>query len=163
MRKDPDLSPAKILEQMDMIYGTSITFWDLNAKLCGLKQGPYEPPKDYYKFMVDISVALKEHHGNQFQLGELAQMKKHCFYAGLWENYKYLVSHLKDWEYCDPVFMLKEISENDESQYLVSTLNKPSRDSHGKASGHYDKQASDHRDKRSHGYTIQAANVQPQK
>ena len=79
-----------------MIYSTSVTFQDLNAKLCGPKQGPYKSPKDYYKCMVNISVALKEYHGNQFQLGELVQMKKDCFYADLRQNYKYLVSHLKD-------------------------------------------------------------------
>ena len=44
-----DLSPEKILEKMDMIYGTSISFRDLNAKLCGLKQGAQESPKDYYE------------------------------------------------------------------------------------------------------------------
>ena len=49
---------------MDMIYGTSMSFWDLNAKLCGLKQGQWEPPKNYYKHMVDISIALKEYHGD---------------------------------------------------------------------------------------------------
>ena len=65
--------------------------------------------------MVDISVALKEYHGDQFQLGELAQMKKACFFASLWENYKYLVSHLKDQDDVDLVFMLKEIKECDES------------------------------------------------
>ena len=32
-----DLSPEKILEKMDMIYGTSVSFRYLNAKLCGLK------------------------------------------------------------------------------------------------------------------------------
>ena len=47
-----------------MIYGTSISFRDLNAKLCGLKQGDRESPKDYYEWMVDISVALKEYHGD---------------------------------------------------------------------------------------------------
>ena len=75
--------------------------------------------------MVDISVALKEYHSDQFQPGELAQMKKDCFYAGLWKNYKYLVSHLKDREDVDPVFMLKEIQESDESRYLVNSLNPP--------------------------------------
>ena len=40
-----DLSPEKILKKMDMIYGTFISFWDLNAKLCGLKQGDQESPK----------------------------------------------------------------------------------------------------------------------
>ena len=44
-----DLSLEKILEKMDMIYGTSVSFWDLNAKLCGLKQGAQESPKDYYE------------------------------------------------------------------------------------------------------------------
>ena len=34
-----DLTAEKILEKMDMIYGTSLSFQDLNAKLCGLKQG----------------------------------------------------------------------------------------------------------------------------
>ena len=118
-----DLMPEKILEKMDMIYGTSVSFWDLNAKLCSLKQGEQESPKDYYERMVDISVALKEYHGDQFQPGELTQMKKACFFAGLQENYKYLVSHLKDRNDVDPVFMLKEIRECDESRYLVNTSN----------------------------------------
>ena len=64
--------------------------------------------------MVDISVALKEYHGDRFQPSELTWMKKASFFAGLWENYKYLVSHLKDWDDVDPVFMLKEIWECDE-------------------------------------------------
>ena len=34
-----DLMSEKILEKMDMIYRTSLSFRDLNAKLCGLKQG----------------------------------------------------------------------------------------------------------------------------
>ena len=110
-----DLSPEKILEKMDMIYGTSVSFWDLNAKLCGLKQGDRESPKDYYKRMVDISVALTEYHGDRFQPGELARMKKQCFFASLRENCKYLVSHLKDQDDVDPILMLKEIQECDES------------------------------------------------
>ena len=136
-----DLTPEKILEKMDMIYRTSISFRVLNAKLCGLKQGPQESPKDYYEHMVDISMALKEYHGDQFQLGELARMKKACLFAGLWENYKYLVSHLKDQEDIDPVFMLKEIQECDESRYPASTSNPPkgSSDSTPRSAGYYDK------------------------
>ena len=65
--------------------------------------------------MVDISMALKEYHGDRFQPGELAQMKKACFFAGLQENYKYLVSHLKDQDDVDPILMLKEIWECDKS------------------------------------------------
>ena len=60
-------------------------------------------------------MALKEYHGDWFQPGELTQMKKDCFYASLWENYKYLVSHLKDQEDVNLVFMLKEIWESEES------------------------------------------------
>ena len=78
-----DLTPEKILEKMDMIYETSVSFRDPNAKLCGLKQGEQESPKDYYEQMVNISVALKEYHGDRFQPGELARMKKACFFTGL--------------------------------------------------------------------------------
>ena len=154
-----DLMPEKILEKMDMIYGTSMSFRVLNAKLCGLKQGPQESPKDYYERMVDISVALKEYHGDRFQLGKLTQMKKACFFAGLQENYKYLVSHLKDQEDINPVFMLKEIRECDESRYLASTSNPPKGSSDGapKSAGYYDKKNYDR-----HGYgsyQARAANV----
>ena len=74
--KKGNLTPKKILEKMDMIYGTSTLFRVLNAKLCCLKQGPQKSPKDYYECMVDISVALKEY---WFQPGELTRMKKACF------------------------------------------------------------------------------------
>ena len=60
-------------------------------------------------------MALKEYHGDRFQPGELARMKKQCFFASLRENYKYLVSHLKDQDNVDLVLMLKEIRECDES------------------------------------------------
>ena len=53
-----DLSPAEILKRMDMSYNASVDFWDLNARLCSLKQGAFESPKDYYDRMVDIGVAL---------------------------------------------------------------------------------------------------------
>ena len=53
-----DLTPAEILKHMDMSYNASVDFQDLNARLCGLKQGAFESPKDYYDRMVDIGVAL---------------------------------------------------------------------------------------------------------
>ena len=43
---------------MDMSYNASVDFRDLNSRLCGLKQGAFESPKDYYDCMVDIGVAL---------------------------------------------------------------------------------------------------------
>ena len=154
-----DLSLEKILEKMDMIYGTSISFRDLNAKLCRLKQGDRESPKDYYEWMVDISVALKEYHGDRFQPGELARMKKQCFFAGLRENYKYLVSHLKDQDDVDPVLMLKEIRECDESRYPASTSNPPkgTGDGPAKNTNYYDKK---NYDRRGYGnYTACTVNI----
>ena len=89
-------TPAQILREMDSIYNVSVTFRDLNAQMCGLKQGMNEPIKSYYKRMVDISVKLEQYHGDHFGPGELSLMKKDCFYAGLKENNKYLVSHMKE-------------------------------------------------------------------
>ena len=40
-----DLSPAEILKRMDMSYNASVDFRDLNAQLCGLKQGAFESPR----------------------------------------------------------------------------------------------------------------------
>ena len=151
--------PKKILEKMDMIYGTSVSFRDPNAKLCGLKQGEWESPKDYYEQMVDISVALKEYHSDQFQPGELTRMKKACFFAGLRENYKYLVPHLKDRDNVDPVCMLKAIRECDESWYPVNTSNpsKGSSDGPVKNTNYYEKR---NYDRRGYGsYQAHSANI----
>ena len=49
-------TPAQILKEMDSIYNVSVTFRDLNAQMCGLKQGMNEPIKTYYERMADISV-----------------------------------------------------------------------------------------------------------
>ena len=109
--------------------------------------------------MVNISMALKEYHGDRFQPGALAWMKKACFFASFWENYKYLVSHLKDQEDIDPVFLLKEIWECDESRYPASTSNPPkgSGDCTPKSAGYYDKK---NYDRCSYGsYQACAANI----
>ena len=71
-----DLTPAEILKRMDMSYNASVDFRELNARLCGLKQGAFEPPKDYYNHMVDICVALREYHQDRFQPGELSRIEK---------------------------------------------------------------------------------------
>ena len=78
-----DLSPAEILKRMDMSYNASVDFWDLNARLCSLKQGAFESPKDYYDRMVDIGVVLRQYHQDRFQPGELSRIEKECFFAGL--------------------------------------------------------------------------------
>ena len=94
--KHGDLTPTEILKWTDMSYNASVEFRDLNAWLCGLKQGAFEPPKDYYDRMVDIGVALWEYHQDRFQPGELSRIEKECFFAGLRDQSKYLVSHMKD-------------------------------------------------------------------
>ena len=38
-------TPVQILKEMDSIYNISVTFRDLNAQMCGLKQGMNEPIK----------------------------------------------------------------------------------------------------------------------
>ena len=42
-------TPVQILREMDSIYNVSVTFRDLNARMCGLKQGMNEPIKSYYE------------------------------------------------------------------------------------------------------------------
>ena len=79
-------TPAQILKEMDSIYNVSVTFRDLNARICGLKQGMNEPIKTYYERMADISVKLEQYHGDWFGPGKLKMMKKDCFYAGLKEQ-----------------------------------------------------------------------------
>ena len=68
-------TPAQILKEMDSIYNVSVTFRDLNAQMCRLKQGMNEPIKAYYERMVDISIKLEQYHGDHFGLGELSLMK----------------------------------------------------------------------------------------
>ena len=81
--KHGDLMPTEILKWMDMSCNASVDFRELNAWLCSLKQGAFEPPKDYYDRMVDIGVALCEYHQAHFQPGELSYIEKECFFAGL--------------------------------------------------------------------------------
>ena len=133
-----DRTPTQILREMDSIYNVSVTFWDLNAWMCGLKQGMNEPIKSYYKRMADISVKLEQYHGDRFGQGELSLMKKDCFYTGLKEHNKYLVSHMKDHDQYRPAQMLKEIREQEDSCYPANTTLKPhSQDNHNKNTSHY--------------------------
>ena len=131
-------TPAQILREMDSIYNVSITFRDLNARMCGLKQGMNEPIKSYYEQMADISVKLEQYHGDRFGPGELSLMKKDCFYARLKEHNKYLVSHMKDRDQYGPAQMLKEIREQEDSHYPANTTLKPhNQDNHNKNANHY--------------------------
>ena len=123
---------------MDSIYNVSVTFQDLIARICGLKQGMNEPIKSYYEQMVDISVKLEQYHGDRFGPSELSLMKKDCFYAGLKEHNKYLVSHMKDRDQYGLAQMLKEIRELEDSHYPANTMLKPhNQDNHNKNANHY--------------------------
>ena len=131
-------TPAQILREMDSIYNVSVTFRDFNARMCSLKQGMNEPIKWYYERMADISVKLEQYHGDRFGPGELSLMKKDCFYAGLKEHNKYLVSHMKDRDQYGPAQMLKEIREQEDSCYPANTTPKPhNQDTHNKNANHY--------------------------
>ena len=151
-------TPAQILKEMDSIYNVSITFLDLNARMCGLKQGMNEPIKTYYERMADISVKLEQYHGDRFGLGELKMMKKDCFYAGLKEHNKYLVSHMKDREQYGPAQMLREIREQEDSRYPANTSPKPHHtDSGNKNPSHYNKNSTYDKPR---AYTVRHTNVQ---
>ena len=140
-----DLSPAEILKWMDMSYNASMDFWDLNAWLCSLKQGAFQSPKDYYDCMVDIGVALWEYHQDRFQPRELSRIEKKCFFAGLRDQLKYLVSHMKDKREYGPVDMLTELRENDEARYPAKTAHHPGKpDSYGQNAGHPDRKGLGH-------------------
>ena len=123
-----------------MSYNASVDFRDLNARLCGLKQGPFKAPKDYYDRMVDIGVALREYHQDRFQPRKLSRIEKECFFAGLRDQSKYLVSHMKDKKEYGPVDMLKELRENDEARYPANTTHHARKtDGYSRNAGHPDR------------------------
>ena len=74
-----DLHVTRILDGLDSLYGVSMTFQSLNAALCGLQQRQMESAHAYYNRMVQITVILRECHGNRYRPGELARMSKDCF------------------------------------------------------------------------------------
>ena len=150
---------AQILKEMGSMYNVSVTFWDLNARMCGLKQGMNKLIKTYHEWMADISVKLEQYHGDHFGLVELSLMKKDCFYAGLKEHNKYLVSHMKDRDQYGPAQMLKEIQEQEDSHYLANTtLKPPSHDNQSKNTTHYDRKSSSYDKNRT--YAVRQNDVQ---
>ena len=150
---------AQILKEMDSIYNVSVTFRDLNAWMCGLKQGTNEPIKAYYERMADISVKLEQYHRDHFSPGELKMMKKDCFYAGLKEHNKYLVSHMKDRDQYGLAQMLKEIQEQEDSRYPANAMLKPHHhDNTNKNPTHYGSKGSPYDKPRT--YVVRHTDVQ---
>ena len=104
--------------------------------------------------MVDISTAMEEYHQDRFQPGELSRMEKECFFAGLREQSKYLVSHMKDKKEYDPMDILKELRSHEEARYPANTSYHPKTDGNdwNSGQGNHNKCV---------GYTVWAANVEP--
>ena len=102
-----------------------MTFQSLNAALCGLQQKPMESARAYYNCMAQITVILREHHGNRYRLGELARMSKDCFYAGLLPENHPMVVHLKDQPHTTPLD-LRALLEQEENDALTCTHYPPS-------------------------------------
>ena len=106
-----DLHVTHILDGLDSLYGVSMMFQSLNATLWGLQQKPMESTRAYYNCMVQITVILRECHGNRYRPGELARMSKDCFYAGLLPENHPMVVHLKDQPHTTPLDLLRALLE----------------------------------------------------
>ena len=124
-----DLHVTRILDGLDSLYGVSMTFQSLNAALCSLQQRQMESARTYYNRMVQITVILRERHGNRYRPGELARMSKDCFYAGLLPENHPMVVHLKDQPHTTPLDLLKALLEQDENNTLMRTRYPPSTSS----------------------------------
>ena len=151
-----DLHVTRILEGLDSLYGVSMTFQSLNAALCGLQQRQMESTHAYYKRMAQITVILRERHGNCYRPGELARMSKDCFYMGLLPENRPMVVHLKDQPHTTPLDLLKALLEQEErTRYPPSTSSRMSQPS--KPVERYHRQPPT--DKRNDGYTVRPAQL----
>ena len=116
-----DLHVMCILDVLDSLYRVSMMFQLLNATLCGLQQKPMESAHAYYNHKAQITVILREHHGNYYRPGELARMYKDCFYAGLLPENRPMVVHLKNQPHITPLDLLKALLEQEENDALTRT------------------------------------------
>ena len=124
-----DLHVTRILDGLDSLYGVSMTFQSLNAALCGLQQRPMESARAFYNRMAQITIILRECHGNRYRPGELARMSKDCFYVGLLPENRPMVVHLKDQPHTTPLDLLKALLEQEENDALTCTQYPPSTSS----------------------------------
>ena len=151
-----DLHVTHILDGLDSLYGVSMTFQSLNAALCDLQQRQMESAHAYYNRMVQITVILRECHGNRYRPGELARMSKDCFYVGLLPENCPMVVHLKDQPHTTPLDLLKALLEQEENDTLMCTRYLPSTSSRtsqpSKPAEHYHQQPP--AEKRNDGYTV---------
>ena len=149
----------RTLDGLDSLYGVSMTFQLLNAALCDLQQRPMESAHAYYNCMAQITVILRECHGNRYRPGELARMSKDCFYVGLLPENCPMVVHLKDQPHTTPLDLLRVLLEQEENNALTHTRYPPStstRPSHPQKSMEcYHRQPAT--EKRNDGYTVRPA------
>ena len=124
-----DLHVTRILDGLDSLYGVSMMFQSLNAILCGLQQRLMESARTYYNRLAQITVILRESHGNRYRPGELARMSKDCFYAGLLPENHPMVVHLKDQPHTTPLVLLRALLEQEENDALTCTHYPPSASS----------------------------------
>ena len=124
-----DLHVTRILDGLDSLYGVSMTFHSINAALCGLQQRQMESTRAYYNRMAQITIILRECHGNRYRPGELARMSKDCFYVGLLPENHPMVVHLKSQPHTTPLDLLKALLEQEENDTLMRTLYPPSTSS----------------------------------
>ena len=120
------LHVTRILDGLDSLYGVSMTFQSLNAALCSLQQKPMESAHAYYNRMAQITVILRERHGNCYRPGKLARMSKDCFYVGLLPENRPMVVHLKDQPHTTPLDLLRALLEQEENDALTRTQYPPS-------------------------------------
>ena len=154
-----DLHVTCILDSLDSLYGVSMTFQSLDAALCSLQQRQMESTHAYYNRMAQITVILRERHGNCYRPGELARMSKDCFYAGLLPKNCPMVVHLKNQPHTTPLDLLKALLEQEENntltrmRYPLCMLSRMSQPS--KPVEHYHRQPP--AEKRNDGYAVRPA------
>ena len=120
-----------------------------------------ESARAYYNRMVQITVILREQHGNRYWLGKLARMSKDCLYAGLLPENHPMVVHLKDQPHTTPLDLLRALLEQEENYTLTCThypLSISSRPNHPqKLMECYHRQPAT--EKRNDGYTVHPAQL----
>ena len=161
INENRDLHVTGILDGLDSLYGVSMMFQSLNATLCGLQQRLMESAHAYYNRMAQITVILRECHGNHYRPRELVRMSKDCFYAGLLPENRPMVVHLKDQPHTTPLDLLRMLLEQEENDALTHTRYPPStssRSSHPqKSTERYHRQPA--AEKRNDRYTVRLAQL----
>ena len=98
-----DLHVTRILDGLDSLCGVFMTFQSLNAALCGLQQRQMESARTYYNRMVQITVILRERHGNRYRQGSWPECLRIAFTRGFYLRTKPVVVHLKDQPHTRPL------------------------------------------------------------